>query len=260
MRVLFGFATLALACSDNAVHGRSKPLDATTDVEPRGEESPPLDAPEGPYDAGAIGEEPNAALPDPVLFVHGANGSEHDWDTLRRRLVEMGWPTSHLAAHTFPDPRYGCNRDNAHLVKTWAMDLMTNTGASRIDLVAHSMGSLSSRTFVKSLGGSAFVNTFVLLGAMNHGLVPPCFSPLPVCVWQELCASGPFIAGLNAPPACVPGVRYVSIFGGLDSTVPNASSALDCAENILVPGVEHAGGAGLQESPVVAEEVARILR
>ncbi len=205
-----------------------------------------------PVDAGG--------LPDPVLFVHGINGDASNFDVMVARLKADGWPADRLMARTFPDPKMGCNVDNANLIQQWANELMTATHTTRIDVVAHSMGSLSSRRYVKDLGGTAFVNTLAILGGMNHGLWPPCLNPLPVCVWKELCATGPYVSELNKSPATPGPTVWVSIAGGADSTVPNSSSYLDGAENIVVPGVEHSGATGLLEDPTVYTNVVRVLQ
>ena len=109
--------------------------------------------------------------------------------------------------------------------------------------------------------GAASVNTFVSLGGMNHGLSNSCYgSRINLCVWKEVCESGEFIKSLNAPPAAVPPATWVTIAGGADETVPNSSTFLTGAENIVVPGVAHEGANGLQQDPVVYQNVARVLR
>jgi hypothetical protein len=91
------------------------------------------------------------------------------------------------------------------------------------------MGGLSSRYFMKNLGGSDVVSTFVTLGTMHHGLDSPCLAPefLNVCVWQELCSSGEFMEQLNADPAVPEGAWWVSIYGTEDPIIPNESSHLE---------------------------------
>jgi pimeloyl-ACP methyl ester carboxylesterase len=157
-----------------------------------------------------------------VLFVHGINGSAADWDPMIARFEADGWPRERLVAHTFPDPAWGCNATNAELIGGWLEELRGATGATRVSLVAHSMGGLSSRYFVRNLGGSAWVDTFVTLGTMHHGLRSSCLSPLPVCVWQELCATGAFMTDLNTPPVTPGPTRWASIYSESDGTVPAA--------------------------------------
>jgi triacylglycerol lipase len=228
--------------------------------------APPADAQVTPADAGRLDAAMGADhplppdLPDPVLFVHGINGSAADFATLMERLVADGWPQERLMARTFESPGWGCNVDNAVTLQAWAQELMDSTGATRVDVVAHSMGSLSSRQWVKNLGGTAMVNTYISLGGMNHGLSSPCLSPLPVCVWKELCSTGELVTALNDPPATPPPTRWVVIYSDGDDTVPADSSPLEGAENIMVPGVEHDGPMGLQQSLPVYEQVKRVLQ
>jgi triacylglycerol lipase len=121
------------------------------------------------------------------------------------------------------------------------------------------MGTLSSRYYVKHLGGQDEVNTYVTLGGMHHGLASPCWSPVRPCVWEELCERGAFIADLNADPATPGRLRWVSMYGTADRTVPNRSSHLEGAENLEFPGVEHDGPRGLLQAPEVYAEVRRVL-
>ncbi|MEQ8272018.1 MAG: hypothetical protein RKU31_00050 [Deltaproteobacteria bacterium] len=202
---------------------------------------------------------PMTALPDPVLFVHGINGSSAEFDVMRMRLVDDGWPANRLFALDFEDPRWGCNVDNAQTIADEVARILQTTGASRIDLVAHSMGTLSSRHFLKVLGGTAQVNTYVTLGGLHHGNRLACLNPLDVCVWQELCPTNELLTNLNADPATPGDLAWVSIFSTDDGTVPVASSTLDGAENIEVSGVPHAGPGGLTEAEVVYDEVVRVL-
>ncbi len=216
----------------------------------------------GTFDAGAL--DAGSGLPDPVLFIHGINGSAADWDVMIKRLKADGWPADRLMARTFGDPKWGCNVNNANTIKQWAEELMATTHSTRFDLVVHSMGTLSSRKYVKDLGGTAFVNTYVILGGMNHGLggftCVGAQTPVAQCVWKELCESFPYVAAMNAPPATPPPTTWVTIAGTADDTVPNDSTFLQGAENIVVPGVTHAGATGLQQDITVYQDVVRVLR
>lgn len=249
---------------DDAGDDASAPGDAGDDA------GPDAGAPDaGPVDAsmpdagGGLdgGGDAGPQLPDPVLFIHGVNGSAANWDTMIDRFIADGWPADRLVAFTFADPKWGCNVDNAATIKGKVADLLAKTGATRLDLVAHSMGSMSSRYYMKNLGGAAVVNTYVTLGGMHHGLVSPCFSPKGMqCTWDELCGSRDFLTQLNAPPVTPGPAIWVSIFGTADKDVPNSSSQLDGAENIPIEGVEHDGANGLQEVEAVYLEVRRVLQ
>ncbi len=196
-----------------------------------------------------------------VVFVHGINGEPANFDVLIARLIEDGWPAESLHTFAAADASWGCNIDNAAAIAELVQTIIDETCQPRIDLVAHSMGTLSSRYFVKNLGGLHQVNTYLTLGGMHHGLLSPCFAPefLGVCVWQELCLSGEYLGQLNADPATPGELNWVSIYGTADATVPNDSSHLEGAENILIEGAEHDGENGLLQRMDAYEEVKRVL-
>lgn len=196
----------------------------------------------------------------PVVFIHGVGGSASEFDVMIDRLVDAGWPRDHLFAIQFANARWGCNMDNAVTIQTEVARILNQTGQSRIDLVAHSMGTLSSRWFVKFLGGTDLVDTYVTIGGMHHGLRTSCLSPLNVCVWREICERNEMVMMLNADPATPGDLHWVSIYSTADDRVPNWSSELDGAEMIIFDNIPHAGADGLLENEDVQAEVERVLQ
>ena len=228
------------------------------------EDSGVSDRDAGAPDAGVsqvdsgVADSGSAEVPDPVLFVHGINPGADDFAVMKARLVDAGWPANRLFSRKFSDPSWGCNKDNASTIAGWVADALAATGATRVDLVAHSMGSLSSRYFMKHLGGPGRVRTYLTLGGMHHGLSSSCASPLDVCVWKELCSTGPFVADLNeSGPNALGPTKWISISSTDDGTVPAASSTVYGAENIVFSGISHVG---LLTAPNVQAEVERVLR
>ena len=195
------------------------------------------------------------------MLVHGIGGGPGNFDVMVQRLIADGWPAEHIVRFEAQDPSWSCNIDNAAALDELVEGLRVRSCQGRVDIVAHSMGTLSSRYYIKNLGGAERVNTYVTLGGMHHGLFSPCLAPgfLGVCVWQELCQSGDYIAQLNADPATPGALHWVSIYGSADTTVPNDSSHLDGAENILIEGAEHDGENGLLQREDAYAEVKRAL-
>lgn len=207
------------------------------------------------------GVAPGCGARRPLVLVHGINGSSAEFTVMKQRLVADGWPASWIYLFDAKDPKWGCNVDNAAAIRSLVEKAVAETCQPRVDVVAHSMGTLGSRYFLKNLAGAGLVNTYVTLGGPHHGLSSPCYAPdfLGVCVWRELCESGDFIKQLNAPPVIVGQGRWVSIYGTADTTIPNASSQLTGAENISMPGVEHSGAKGLTEDAATYAEILRVL-
>lgn len=223
------------------------------DVEPAGDTSPQGDG------SATCPEE--CAARRPLVLVHGINGSPANFDVMAARLIADGWPADWVVRFEAEDPAWGCNVDNAAAIAALVESVRASTCQPRVDIVAHSMGTLSSRYYLKNLGGAERVNTYVTLGGMHHGLLSPCFAPdfLGVCVWKELCQWGELITQLNADPATPGELHWVSIYGTADETVSNESSHLEGAENLVIEGAEHDGENGLLQREDAYAEVLRVL-
>src|SRR3954451_6252317 len=91
---------------------------------------------------------------DPILFVHGWSGSASNWSTMIGRFEKDGYPKSSLRAYSYNTSQSN-KTDAEQYVKPEVEALIKATGASKVDIVAHSMGSLNSRWYVKLLGGES---------------------------------------------------------------------------------------------------------
>lgn len=191
---------------------------------------------------------------DGIVFVHGISGDGSNWDTMVERFKSDGWPAERLIARSYSDPRWGSNARNAEELAGWVQEL-ADSGATRIAVVAHSMGGLSSRYYLQRLGGTSSVAVFITLGTMHHGLASSCLSPVAVTVWQELCLAGTFITNLNLTPATPGPTKWVSIYSTSDGIIAADSSRLAGAQNIELEGLSHDGAKGLQDSALVYQHV-----
>lgn len=268
---LFAMACEASPSSSVAVDSSSPPpqdasipeLGVLQDAEPQDASGPsdatPFDARPVLDDASVAEDAGVAGPPEVVVFVHGIGGSSAEFEVLKARLVADGWSPDRLYALDYPSPRWGCNVDNAEFLRQRVEEILAATGARRVDLVAHSMGTLSSRYFLERLGGLAQVSTYVTLGGLHHGNRSACLNPLPVCVWQELCPTNPYLTDLNLEPIDLGPVHWVSICSRSDDTADLETCHFDPAENIEVDGVDHAGTNGLLEHAIVYPHLLRVL-
>ncbi|WP_163570289.1 esterase/lipase family protein [Fodinicola feengrottensis] len=107
----------------------------------------------------------------PVIFVHGfahVSGQQHVFDNMVTQFESGGWTAQQLDVWTYDWKQ--SNVTTAQQLATEVDRLKKATGAAKVDIVAHSMGSLSSRYYLKSLGGTANVAHWVSLGGPNHGV------------------------------------------------------------------------------------------
>lgn len=155
-----------------------------------------------------------AALP-PVLLVHGFESSPATFATMAARLARDGRTVYAIALP---------GQDN--IVNAGAIRAFVATHHLRqVDIVAHSMGGLSSRWFIKFLRGSVNVRHYVSLGTPQYGLWLACLAPPDD--GGQMCPIGAFLNRLNAGGDMPGATKYASIFSTGDEIVPPASAHLD---------------------------------
>jgi triacylglycerol lipase len=176
---------------------------------------------------------------DPILFVHGYARSSSDWNTMIGRFEKDGWPKSSLSAYSYNTSQ--SNKVDAEKeVKSHVESLLKATGASKVDIVAHSMGSLNTRWYIKFLGGETKVDDWVSLGGPNHGteFAKFCFSTS--CV--EMRVGSKFLAELNAGDETPGTVNYGTWWSPCDEIInPDSSVPLSGATNTQTACISHLG-------------------
>lgn len=158
---------LIAACSDDpSTMAGASGTEPGTDA-PGSPPQPPPVADAGPR-SGDAAPPAAAAGPDPVVFVHGLSGKGSDFDTMIAAFKAAGYPDDHLRAISYKD-NAGRNEPQAHELAAFVDDVLATTKKDRVDLVAHSAGGLSSRYFIKMLGGKDKVRDYVSLAGAHHG-------------------------------------------------------------------------------------------
>ncbi|NIH85951.1 lipase family alpha/beta hydrolase [Amycolatopsis granulosa] len=116
------------------------------------------------------------------------------------------------------------------------------TGATRVDLVGHSLGGLIARYYVQRLGGHRRAGTVVTVGTPHGGTVAAwLFSPLPLA--RQLRPGSDLVAELNQPaPGC--GTKFVTFSSDGDEVVlPSRHGRIEHQDldvrNVVLPGVGH---------------------
>ncbi|MEV7729684.1 triacylglycerol lipase [Streptomyces sp. NPDC087917] len=207
-----------------------------------------------PQAAAAPASAQAPAGPDPVVFVHGWNSDGSTWNTMAERFRSDGWPADHLYQWTYPASQ--SNVTTATQLATEIDRVLAATGAAKVDLVTHSMGALSSRHYLKNLGGDAKVDAWVSLAGPNHGTDAARLCGGAACV--DMRPGSAFLNALNEGDETPGSARYATWWSPCDTLInPDSSVALDGAVNTRTPCLRHT--AFPQDARVYAEVKAHIV-
>lgn len=185
---------------------------------------------------------PGGELPvlkhDPILFVHGYGGNSSNWDTMKSRFAADGWQSFELYAYNYSF--ISSNATTAAEIRDQVNNIISKTGATKVDIIAHSMGSISSRYYLKNLGGDAKIDAWVSLAGPNHGTdyvenqnctFTPC---------KEIIPGSAFLIALNGGDETPGLVRYGTWRSPCDTTInPDESVILSGATNTLTACIVH---------------------
>lgn len=176
---------------------------------------------------------------NPIIFVHGWNGSSSGWATMISRLQVDGYSAAELFAWNYNTSQ--SNATTAQQLSQVVNNVLAQTGASQVDLVSHSMGGLNTRWYVKFVGGSTKVDDWVNLGGPNHGT-----STAGLCFWEVSCfemrAGSSFLTQLNSGDETPGIVSYTTVWSPCDEVInPDSSTLLSGATNIQASCVSHSG-------------------
>ena len=191
-----------------------------------------------------------------MVLVHGTFGNRStNWSTYGPLLKNNGYcvfaPTyGTLPGLPFPIAAlggFGDMRASAEQLGVYIDQVLTATGAAKVDLIGHSQGTLMPNYYVKFLGGAPKVHNYISLAPLWHGTdsAPlPLFVQLfkldpgavPICTaCGQMDAGSPFIAQMRDGGVAVPGVDYVNIVTKYDELVrPYTSGIEDGMTNIVL--------------------------
>lgn len=197
----------------------------------------------------AVAAPGSAMAQDPILFVHGWASSASTWDTMVERFEADGWASSELSAYTYNTSQ--SNKIDAEIVSEEVEELLAATEAEEVDIIAHSMGSLNSRWYLKELGGQESVDDWVSLGGPNHGTYTAYFCFSTAC--SEMRPGSTFLSELNAGDETPGAVDYGTWWSPCDLVInPDSSVPLTGATNTKTGCISHSA---LHENEGVYDEV-----
>ncbi|ATL69806.1 esterase/lipase family protein [Nocardia terpenica] len=204
---------------------------------------------------------PTPEHPNPVVLLHGQFADQTvNWQTMSPLLANHGycvfstnwgertgdpWPTVSIMGRLPIE-------DSAEQVSGFIDRVLAATGASRVDLLTHSVGGLVGGYYVKFLGGQAKVDRFVALAApwagSNHlnmdgivrllgmaglrtaaeSVLGDMSGPLP-----EVLSGSAFMAKMRSGGGvAVPGVVYTNLLSRYDEVVVPYTSSIVEAPNV----------------------------
>lgn len=168
-------------------------------------------------------------------------------------------------------------------LKSFVDRILAATGASKVDIVGHSEGTVMPRYYMERLGGAAKVDHFVALTplwrgtnlagaaflrdiAAQFGIAAPVINLVAGFCGScpEFLTGSPFLNDLNADGEAIPGIKHTNIITRYDELVQPYTSGImsDGGTNIVIQDVcpgdlsEHAAVAF---DPVVRQMVANAL-
>ncbi|WP_307797270.1 esterase/lipase family protein [Williamsia soli] len=206
--------------------------------------------------------EPSADHPHPVILVHGTGGgAQTNWGTYVPLLANEGFSVFSLtygAIAGVPWPLSAIGgmakiEDSAKEFGVFVERVLEATGASQVDVVGHSQGTLMPNYWAKFLGGANLIRKYVSLAPMWQGTsafsgvmhrinLPLGLDPtriLPCYSAAQMMSGSEFIAEMHADGGpYVPGIEYINISTRYDEFVaPYTSGQLPGGSDVAVTNI-----------------------
>jgi triacylglycerol lipase len=186
-----------------------------------------------------------------VILVHGFVCNRGLWNPWRPRLLERGVPC--IAINL--EPVFGSIDHYPGLVESAVQRMTEVTGQAPL-LVAHSMGGLAVRAWMRDFDGDARVHGVVTLGSPHHGTWLGRFGYSPNA--RQMRLDGPWIRALAASESPQRYANFTCFYSHCDNIVfPSSTATLPGADNRHLHATAHVQ---LVQHPAVFGEVLRRLQ
>lgn len=192
---------------------------------------------------------PTPAHPRPVVLVHGTGGNAAtNWATYAALLHNNGYCVYALNYGVLPGlpiavGGIGEMRASAQELKVFVAKVLASTGATQVDLVGHSQGTLMPDYYLKNLGGAKNVLRYISLAPLWHGEGISALGDLmtmgaaygfdaeksfPLCgACPEMLNNSAFMKQIRQGGVAVPGVQYTNIVTRYDDVVFPYTSGIE---------------------------------
>jgi triacylglycerol lipase len=188
--------------------------------------------------ARAPGEHAPGPEPPPVLLVPGWSDGPHSLWLLERRLKRAGWPGDRVRRLGFRN-RCGSNREHAREIAAAVTEFVHCAAVPAIDVVAHSMGGLAVREYLRQHGERAGIRRVAFLGTPHAGTIVARLA------WgggaPEMRPGSDFLLRL-AEAGLPPAVRSLTIRARFDlRVIPAFHGVLAGSPDVVLPWTTHRG-------------------
>jgi len=204
-----------------------------------------------PPGANDWGCRPSARHPRPVVLVHGTSGNKNtNWQTYAPLLANNGYCvfalTYGVQAGTpkGPDQFGGLDKieTSAQELKVFVARVLQATGASQVDILGHSQGTLMPDYYAKFLGGAPYIHSYVSLAPLWHGtnlsaqaqitrsmkVYAPSSTDMPGCpACSQMGTGSEFMQKMRAGGVAVKGISYTNIVTTHDELVSPYTSGIE---------------------------------
>jgi triacylglycerol esterase/lipase EstA (alpha/beta hydrolase family) len=181
---------------------------------------------------------PAASAPErrPILLLHGYAQHPANFLSLTRRLRRDGWPHVYTLRHT---PMFGDIERSAARLGAAIDRIREATEAPAVDVVAHSMGGLVARAYVRTRGPACGIARLVTLGTPHQGtLIFRRLAHDPMLV--QMRPDSPLLTRLTSDDPVPTLVECVAIYSTGDAVVvPPHNGYYKGAFNIELAGTGH---------------------
>ncbi len=120
----------------------------------------------------------------PVVFVHGSTGSGAQYESQAMRFASNGYPASYIRVHEY-DSLFTINTQPEVFagLDTLVTELLAETGADKIDLLGHSLGTALMQSYLSSPERAARVAHYVNIDGATAA-APPGGVPT-LAIWGQ---------------------------------------------------------------------------
>lgn len=168
---------------------------------------------------------------EPVILLPGAFGQDLIyWNVWQYFLERDGF---RVYPFSFPRLTLSDLRQSARLLRDKVEEVRQVEDVENVSLVAHSMGGLIARYYLKYLRGSERISRLCCLGVPHHGTWTAATAPL-LKGTRQILPGSPFLQQLNDPAIDHGGVPILNVWSGWDGIVIPSSSAV-----LLQPQVQN---------------------